>query len=185
MDRNQAKERIKKLREEINYHRYLYHVLDREEISDAALDSLKNELQKLEEEFPDLITPDSPSERVGGEPLKQFRKIRHAVRMISLNDAFSREDLNDWEARIKKLLPDSLKLDYFAEAKGDGFAVSLIYENGILKTGATRDDGAVGEDVTENLKTIEESTYSMFKIYKFLEKKIKSNSNHLNSRVEN
>lgn len=155
MDRNQAKERIKKLCEEINYHRYLYHVLDRQEISDAALDSLKNELQKLEDLFPEFVTLDSPTQRVGGKPLKQFKKVRHDVPMISLNDSFTEEDLYDWEKRIKKLLPGALKPDYFAEAKGDGFAVSLIYENGIFKTGSTRGDGAVGEDVTENLKTID------------------------------
>lgn len=155
MDRNQAKERIKKLQEEINYHRYLYHVLDRQEISDAALDSLKNELKRLEDLFPEFVTLDSPTQRVGGAVLKQFKKVSHAVRMLSLNDAFTKEDLYDWGKRIKKLLPDTLKLDYFAEAKGDGFAVSLIYENGIFKTGSTRGDGSVGEDVTKNLKTID------------------------------
>lgn len=160
MTRHEAHERIKKLCTEINYHRYLYHVLDRQEISDAALDSLKHELAKLETEFPDLVTPDSPTQRVGGKPLPGFKKIRHSVPMLSLNDAFSEEELAEWETRIKKLLPPSAlrgphALEYFAEIKVDGFAISLIYENGILKTGSTRGDGITGEDVTQNCKTID------------------------------
>ena len=156
----QAKERIEKLKKEINYHRYLYHVLDRQEISDAALDSLKNELAKFEEKFPEFLTTDSPTQRVGGKPLEKFKKVRHTVRMTSLNDAFSEEELKEWEERILRYLggPTSLgrsDLQYFAEAKGDGFAVSLIYKNGIFKTGSTRGDGTIGEDVTENLKTVE------------------------------
>src|SRR3989338_9616056 len=98
-----SKERIEKLKKEINYHRYLYHVLDSQEISDAALDSLKNELAKLEEQFPEFLTQDSPTQRVGGEPLEKFKKVRHAVRMTSLNDAFSEEELREWEERILKL----------------------------------------------------------------------------------
>jgi len=155
MDKIQAEERIQKLRGEINHHRYLYHVLDRQEISDAALDSLKHELAKLEEQFPDLVTPDSPTQRVAGKPLPGFKKVRHALPMLSLNDAFSPAELEAWETRIKKLVRGNAPLDYFAEVKVDGFAVSLIYEKGILKTGSTRGDGVTGEDVTENLKTIE------------------------------
>lgn len=154
MKKSETRERITKLRREINRHRYLYAVLDRQEISDAALDSLKHELVKLEEEFPDLITPDSPTQRVAGKALAKFAKVRHRNRMTSLNDVFSPEEFGAWETRIKKFLP-RVSFDYFAEAKGDGFAVSLVYEGGILAVGATRGDGLVGEDVTSNLKTID------------------------------
>ena len=154
MTKSEAKERIGKLRKEINYHRYLYHVLDQQEISDAALDSLKHELDRLEQQFPDLTSPDSPSQRVAGKPLPGFKKVRHSLPMLSLNDAFSKEGLYEWEKRIKKLLP-SAEFDYFSEIKVDGFAVSLIYEQGAFTTGATRGDGMIGEDVTQNLKTIE------------------------------
>jgi DNA ligase (NAD+) len=161
--------RIKKLRKEINHHRYLYHVLDRQELSDAALDSLKHELARLEEQYPDLITPDSPTQRVSGKPLDKFQKVRHRVRMTSLHDAFSEEELRDWEIRIQKFAtsysprssfggagkPQATSSEYFAEAKGDGFAISLVYQNGVLAAGATRGDGMVGEDVTQNVKTIE------------------------------
>jgi len=149
-----ATERAKKLREEINYHRYLYHVLDRQEIPDAALDSLKHELAGIEAKHPELVTRDSPTQRVSGEALSKFKKVHHRVRMTSLSDAFSEDELRAWEERIKKLLPGE-KLDYFVEAKGDGFAVSLIYRNGRFAVGATRGDGLVGEDVTQNLRTIE------------------------------
>ena len=154
MDKKKAKERIEKLRKEINYHRYLYHVLDRQEISDAANDSLKHELEKLEKEFPKLITPDLPTQRVGGAVLSGFKKVRHSKRMLSLNDAFLEEELKEWVTRIEKLLPRE-PLDYFAELKVDGFAISLEYRNGILVRGSTRGDGITGEDITENLKTIE------------------------------
>jgi DNA ligase (NAD+) len=154
MTREQAKKRIEKLKEVINYYRYLYHVLDREEISDAALDSLKHTLFKLEQQFPELITPDSPTQRVGGMPLPEFKKWRHEVPMLSIEDVFSPEEFSDWKDRVQKLLPHE-KFDYYAEIKMDGLAVTLIYEDGLLKVGATRGDGKVGEDVTQNLKTIE------------------------------
>lgn len=154
MTKDQAKKRIKKLRTEINHHRYLYHVLNRQEISDAVLDSLKQNLVKLEKDFPDLLTLDSPTQRVAGEVLSGFKKIRHQTPMLSLNDAFSVEELEDWKNRLQKLIPGG-NLNYFAEIKVDGFAVSLIYENGLLKTASTRGDGIIGENVTENVKTIE------------------------------
>ena len=154
MNLRKTKERIEKLKKEIDHYRYLYHVLDRSEISDAALDSLKNELAKLERQYPELITPDSPTQRVGGKPLDKFRKMAHHVPMLSLEDAFSEEDMRDWEERIKKVYLSG-DYEYFAELKIDGFAISLIYENGVLKEGSTRGDGLIGEDVTENLKTIE------------------------------
>jgi len=155
MNKQQVKERIEKLRQEINHHRYLYHVLDKQEISDAALDSLKHELDELERKFPELITPDSPTQRVGGKPLDEFKKVQHKSPMLSLTDAFLFEEIQDWETRNKKLLPLETKLDYYAELKIDGLAVALIYKKGILWKGATRGDGKIGEDVTENLKTIE------------------------------
>ncbi len=154
MNRQEARERIEKLKKEIEHHRYLYHVLDKIEISDAALDSLKHELLKLEQQFPDLITPDSPTQRVGGEPLPEFKKIKHTVPMLSIEDVFTFEELSDWLERNQKLLPRG-HYDFYAEIKMDGLAVSLVYENGVLKTGSTRGDGVIGEDVTQNLKTVE------------------------------
>lgn len=154
MTKAEAKRRIEKLRAEINHHRYLYHVLDTQEISDAALDSLKHELDVLESQFPDLITPDSPTQRVGGSPLPGFKKVRHSARMLSLNDIFSFQELDEWEQRMRKLAPRA-DLSYFCEIKIDGFAISLVYQDGILTRAATRGDGMVGEDVTENVRTIE------------------------------
>jgi len=157
MDKKEVKQRIEKLKKTINYHRYLYHVLDRQEISDSALDSLKKELFDLEQEFPEFITPDSPTQRVGGEPLKEFKKIKHQQRMISFNDAFSKEDMEDWYARFIKLVPENQKnkIDYYCELKIDGLAIELIYKDGVFQTGSTRGDGNVGEDITQNLKTVE------------------------------
>jgi DNA ligase (NAD+) len=150
----ETKKRIEKLRQEVERHRYLYHVLDREEISDAALDSLKHELYRLEQEHPELITPDSPTQRVGGEALPEFKKVKHAEPMLSIEDVFSPEELSEWFERDRKILPH-LPADFYAEIKMDGLAVSLIYEDGLFVGGATRGDGRVGEDVTENLKTVE------------------------------
>jgi len=157
MTKKEAKERIEKLKKVINYHRYLYHVLDRQEISDSALDSLKKELFELEQKFPEFITPDSPTQRVGGKPQKQFKKVRHSQPMLSFNDAFSEEDMFSWEERIKKLLTkeEAKELSYFASYKIDGLAVNLTYKNGVFIRGTTRGDGIVGEDVTQNLRTIE------------------------------
>jgi len=154
MTKGQIKGRIEKLKKEINHHRYLYHVLDRQEISDAALDSLKHELLELEQKFPELITPDSPTQRVGGKPLDKFEKVKHIVPQWSFNDAFSEKEIRDFDDRMKREL-DVLKVDYVCELKIDGFHVVLTYKNGILEKGATRGDGKVGEDVTQNLKTIE------------------------------
>lgn len=157
MDKQTAKQRIKKLKETINHHRYLYHVLDKQEISDSALDSLKKELFDLEQKFSDLITTDSPTQRVGGKPLKEFKKIKHGQRMLSFNDTFSKEDMEDWYDRFIKLVPENQKnqINYYCELKIDGLAIELIYKNGFLVTGSTRGDGNVGEDITENLKTVE------------------------------
>lgn len=152
-----TKERAAKLRKEIERHRYLYHVLDKSEISDAALDSLKRELSELEEKHPELVTPDSPTQRVGGKPLPGFKKVRHSSPMLSLNDAFAENEFTAWVERIARLLSsrEREETDYFAELKVDGFAISLTYENGMLATASTRGDGKTGEEVTENVKTIE------------------------------
>lgn len=151
----QAKERIEKLKKLIDKYRYSYHVLDKPMVSDAVNDSLKHELQELEDQYPDLITVDSPTQRVGGKALEKFKKIEHSSPMLSLFDAFSSEEMDEWEKRNQKILRSQDSFEYFAEFKMDGLAVSLVYENGILKTGATRGDGKIGEDITVNLKTIE------------------------------
>ena len=155
--KTEVKKRIEKLRKLINHHRYLYHVLDRQEISEAALDSLKKELFDLEQKYPEFITPDSPTQRVGGKPLEKFEKVRHPQPMISLNDAFSEKDMEDWFERNSKLLTkeEISRLDYYCEPKLDGLAIELIYKDGIFTAGVTRGDGIFGEDVTQNLKTIE------------------------------
>lgn len=157
MNREQAKQRIKKLSDLVNYHRYLYHVLDRQEISDSALDSLKKELFNLEKQFPDLIVSESPTQRIGGKPLDKFEKVRRKIPMLSFNDGFSEEDIKNWLERISSRLTkeEAKKIDFYCELKIDGLAVEMIYQNGILKIGSTRGDGIVGEDVTQNLKTVE------------------------------
>lgn len=160
MNKKEAEVRIKKLRDTIEHHRYLYHVLDRQEISDAALDSLKHELYTLEQAFPSLITKSSPTQRVGGVALEKFEKVPHRIRMLSIEDVFSFEEMTEWHTRIAKLVPRVL-LEFFAEIKMDGLAVSLEYEDGILKRGSTRGDGRIGEEVTNNLKTIDSIPLSL------------------------
>lgn len=164
------KKRIEKLRSLINRHRFLYHVQDTQEISDSAFDALKHELFSLEQQHPDLITPDSPTQRVGGQPLEKFRKVLHALPMLSIEDIFTEEELRQWEEYLLRLTTNDLydqrqtkvvsrtgrmSIKYFAELKIDGFAVSLRYKGGVFQAGATRGNGMVGEDVTQNLKTIE------------------------------
>jgi DNA ligase (NAD+) len=147
-------ERTQKLRKLINDYRYNYHVLNKSIMSEAAADSLKHELSQIEQEHPELITPDSPTQRVAGEPLPGFKQIRHSSRMLSLNDVFNEEELEAWVKRITKLIPEA-KFDYFMDIKMDGFACALVYEDGALVQGITRGDGFVGEDVTANVRTIE------------------------------
>ncbi len=154
MNKTEAQARILKLRQEIDFYREQYHVYDREVISPAALDSLKHELYTLEQQYPELITPNSPTQRVAGRALEKFAKVEHQSRMLSLEDVFSWEEIQDWEGRMKRILPNQ-KFDYYCELKMDGLAISLIYEYGVLKQAATRGDGFVGEDVTQNIKTIE------------------------------
>lgn len=156
MDKAVIKERIEKLRKLINHYSYLYHVLDKSEISDAAWDSLKKELADMESRYPEFITSDSPTQRVSGKPLDKFKKVAHLSPMFSLQDAFSFEEIKEWEERIKKIAgyEKSGEVDYYAELKIDGLAISLVYEKGLFARGATRGDGKIGEDVTQNLKTI-------------------------------
>ena len=130
MNKAETKKRIEKLRELINRHRYMYHVLDKLEISDEAFDTLKHELWQLEQQYPDLITPDSPTQRVGGEALGKFNKVEHRVKMLSIEDIFSDEELQNWEDYLTRLSGEK-KFEYFAELKMDGFAVALWYHNGI------------------------------------------------------
>jgi len=153
----EIKDRLLKLRETIEHHRYLYHVLDRQEMPEAALDSLKHELMELERQYPETVTPDSPTQRVAGKPLPEFRKVRHKVAQWSFNDAFSPAEMRDFDARVKRMLRAHGKGEptYVVEHKIDGLKVVLEYERGYLKSAATRGDGVTGEDVTENVKTIE------------------------------
>ena len=154
MDRSNVQKRIQKLKEEINYHNYRYYILDRPVISDARYDKLFRELQELEKQFPDLITPDSPSQRVGAPPLENFQKMKHKVPMLSLSNTFSEEETIEFDQRVKRFLGTSGNIEYVAEPKIDGLGVSLMYENGIFTKGTTRGDGITGEDITINLKTI-------------------------------
>ena len=203
MTKEQAKERIEHLKKVINKYRYERLVLNKEEISPEAEDALKKELFDLEQQFPDSITPDSPTQRVGGEPLKVFKKVRHETPMLSFNDAFSEEDMRAWLERVENYLgysilkradifspkpaqasgqgvppqagrarrgtsesrtlggtkrvegKDSASDPFYCELKIDGLAIELVYENGIFIQGSTRGDGITGEDITQNLKTIE------------------------------
>ncbi len=181
MIKREAEERIAHLKKLIDRERYLYHVLDKQNLSDAALDSLKKELFDLEQEFPDLVTPDSPTQRVAGKPLKEFSKVHHGERMTSFNDAFSEKDMEDWLARLTNYLgprahffPEAGRgagsepgvsaaharaagtvAPFYCELKIDGLAIELEYEHGLFVRGSTRGDGMTGEDVTQNLRTVE------------------------------
>ena len=157
MNKEKALARIEKLRETINHHRFLYHVKDTSEISEAALDSLKDELSKLESKYPELITPDSPTQRVAGAVLDSFNKVPHKVRQWSFDDAFDREDLENFVIRGKNILEkehNDQNIQFFCEQKIDGLKIILEYSGGKLVRAATRGDGVTGEDVTENAKTI-------------------------------
>ena len=155
MTKAEAEARILKLRELINDYRYHYHVLDESIMSEAAADSLKHELATLEAEYPELITPDSPTQRVAGRALDKFEKVSHAKRMISLMDVFSREEVLDWMNRNEKLVPGKKVNEFFTDIKMDGLACSLKYRDGVFYQAVTRGDGLVGENVTLNVKTIE------------------------------
>jgi len=159
MKKKDAEKRIGKLRDLIDYHRAQYHVHDSLEISEEALDSLKNELVIIEREFPELITKDSPTQRVAGTPLDSFKKITHTISQWSFNDAFTEEDMYDFDAKVKRqlsgLYDDDITPTYTVELKIDGFKIVLTYEEGVLATAATRGNGKVGEDVTVNVRTID------------------------------
>ncbi|MCE5260276.1 MAG: NAD-dependent DNA ligase LigA [Chloroflexi bacterium] len=147
-------ERIAKLRALLNYYSYRYHTLDDPAVSDAEYDALMRELRAIEAEHPELVTPDSPSQRIGAEPLSQFAKVTHPNPMTSLMDAFSADEVTAWLERARRLLPENLQLEFVVEPKIDGLAVALTYRNGLLERGATRGDGIVGEDITANVRTI-------------------------------
>ena len=155
----EIKERLEKLKKTIEVHRYNYHVLDKVTMPESALDSLKAELKKIEDEYPELITLDSPSQRVGGEPLPEFKKVKHKIPQWSLNDAFGEEDIIAFDERVKRFIKQEtgkeISPDYVCELKIDGLKIIVEYENGLLKQAATRGDGEVGEDVTQNVKTIQ------------------------------
>lgn len=147
-------ERIEQLRALINEYRYQYHVLNESIMSEAAADSLKHELSQLESEHPELVTPDSPTQRVAGTALGKFSKVTHQVPMISLNDVFDENEVKAWITRMDKLLPGT-KHEFFCDIKMDGLACALVYEDGVLVQAVTRGDSKVGEDVTMNVRTIE------------------------------
>lgn len=154
MDHKAAASRIGKLRQLIDDYRYNYHVLNKSTLSEAAADSLKRELSELEQQFPDLVTPDSPSQRVGGKPLTEFKPVQHQYPMLSLGDVFNRSEFEAWVNRNEKILGRKIG-EFFVEIKMDGLAAALIYQAGQFSVGLTRGDGKTGEDVTSNLKTIE------------------------------
>ena len=147
------KKKIESFREKIRHHEYLYYVLDNPELTDADFDKLMNELKRLEAEHPDLITPDSPTQRVGGKPREGFVKARHSSPMLSLDNAYSQEELRDWERRVHEL-SGRTDVEYMCELKLDGMSLALVYADGRLERGITRGDGSVGEDVTLNVRTV-------------------------------
>src|SRR5258707_3666750 len=153
MTRAEAKARHARLVEEIRAHDHAYYVETKPTISDQAYDRLYHELLDMEKEFPDLVTPDSPSQRVGGEPLTEFKPVAHLTPMMSLDNTYSQEEARDFVARVQKLLPGET-LEWIVEPKVDGVAITLRYENGVFICGATRGDGTTGDDVTANLQTI-------------------------------
>lgn len=150
----EIEKRAENLRKIIEKHSYLYYVKDAPEIDDSAYDSLVSELIKIEEEFPALKRENSPTQRVGGEPLKEFKKVKHQVAQWSFNDAFSEQDMLDFDKRVKRMLGNEISPNYTCELKIDGLKIVLEYQSGLLKRAATRGDGVVGEDVTNNIKTI-------------------------------
>src|SRR6202044_2025653 len=148
-----ADKKIESLRERIRHHEYLYYVLDQPEISDADFDKLMRELKDLEAEHPELLTADSPTQRVGGKPREGFVKVRHSSPMLSLDNTYSEEELRDWERRVHEL-SGRKDVDYVCELKLDGMSLALIYEDGKLVRGITRGGGSIGEDVTLNVRTV-------------------------------
>src|SRR5499433_3631547 len=148
-----VEKKIESLREKIRHHEYLYYVLDQPTISDQEFDQLMRQLKDLEAEHPDLIMPDSPTQRVGGKPREGFVKVRHSSPMLSLDNTYSEEELRGWERRVHEL-SGRKDVDYVCELKLDGMSLALIYEHGRLSRGLTRGDGTTGEDVTLNVRTV-------------------------------
>ncbi len=148
-----VEKKIEALREKIRHHEYLYYVLDSPEISDGDFDKLMQQLKNLETEHPSLVTPDSPTQRVGGKPREGFVKVPHSSPMLSLDNTYNEEELRDWERRVHELTGRS-DVDYVCELKLDGMSLALTYEGGMLLRGVTRGDGSIGEDVTLNVRTV-------------------------------
>ncbi len=158
MNKAKAEKRIEELRTELRRHEHLYYVMDAPVISDAEYDALMNELKRLETQYPELLTPDSPTQRVGGKPAEGFRKVRHSRPMLSLDNAYTEEELRDWDRRVRELA-GNLPVEYTAELKLDGLSLALHYEaspggGARLVRGVTRGDGQIGEDVTTSVRTI-------------------------------
>ena len=155
----EVQERYEKLTKTINHNRYLYHVLDTPTITDESYDSLMHELVGIEEKYPELRTPESPSQRVGGEPLDEFKKVKHVVRQWSFDDCMDFNELKKWDEKVRRMIDKAPslkqeKIEYCCELKIDGLKIVLTYKGGKFVQGATRGDGEIGEDVTHNLKTI-------------------------------
>src|ERR1700719_4248607 len=157
-----SEKKIEALREKIRHHEYLYYVIDNPEISDAEFDKLMQQLKDLESEHPTFITPDSPTQRVGGKPREGFVKVRHSTAMLSLDNTYNEEELRGWERRVHELSGRS-DVDYVCELKLDGMSLVLVYEGGKLVRGVTRGDGSVGEDVTLNIRTVRSIPLSIAK----------------------
>jgi DNA ligase (NAD+) len=157
-----VEKKIETLREKIRHHEYLYYVLDKPELTDADFDKLMNELKRIEEEHPELVTPDSPTQRVGGKPREGFVKAKHSSPMLSLDNAYSEEELRDWERRVHEL-SGRTDVEYMCELKLDGMSLALLYADGRLERGITRGDGSVGEDVTLNVRTVRSIPLSIAK----------------------
>jgi len=154
MKKNDAKVEIEKLRSQINRHDYLYYVLAQPEIEDIQYDRLLKRLEELEAQFPEFVTPDSPSQRVSGEPTKVFPVVQHRRPMMSLSNTYSETEIRDFDRRVRSLLDKDETFEYVCELKIDSLAISLIYGDGLLVRAATRGDGEQGDDVTNNVKTI-------------------------------
>src|SRR5512139_235820 len=148
------KQRLSELRAQVNFHNYRYHVLDDPVISDVEYDRLLNDLKKIEAEHPEWITPDSPTQRVGGQVSERFAKVPHPAPILSLANAFNGNDVRDWYARIAKLIPAGRQVQFTVEPKIDGLTVVLHYRDGVFVQGTTRGNGTIGEDITPNLRTV-------------------------------
>lgn len=162
IDKEDVVARIEDLRKLIDFHNYRYYALDQPEISDAEYDKIFRELVDLENRNPELITPDSPTQRVGFAPIDKFLPFRHEIPLLSLENAMNTQEALDFDRRVRKLLGTSLQVDYVAELKMDGLAVELVYENGVLTGAGTRGDGFTGEDVSQNVKTIRAAPLRLF-----------------------